>query len=300
MLSWPSKKRKLKKKASKVDSSALELGHAEGMNEAALTDFCNKIKDSLGKDESISTRAASAPIPCLGKRLGAPPSMAVVSASEPSHVGTLVHASTSVHSLSLRGGVASGHAGKSGVHVLQCQLDPLDFLARSDLARNVEYDQIPKDDFGTSTRGEEIDLTLFPFTFVPYQLSYPYEDVCQKALDRTITPAELKRAESLLPLDLANRFNVLSAQLVSHGAKLNSRYIGLVTARNRLQEKFDRKARELRSQKDVTFDKVKELQTKLTDAMVASIGLSEELSKTDAKLSDQALVLRDKQNRLIL
>ncbi|GKD45943.1 hypothetical protein Tco_1270588, partial [Tanacetum coccineum] len=91
-------------------------------------------------------------------------------------------------------------------------------------------------------------------------------DVWRKALDRTITPAKLKRTESLLPLDLSNRFNVLSALLVSHGAEPNSRYTGLVTARNRLQEKFDRKAGELRSPKDAASDKVKELQTELTDA----------------------------------
>ncbi|GKD94866.1 hypothetical protein Tco_1374703, partial [Tanacetum coccineum] len=58
--------------------------------------------------------------------------------------------------------------------------------------------------------------------------------------------------------------------------------------------------RELRSQKDVASDKVKELQTELTDARVASIGLLGELSQTDAKLSDQALVVRDLQNQLVL
>ncbi|GKE14418.1 hypothetical protein Tco_1421995, partial [Tanacetum coccineum] len=125
-------------------------------------------------------------------------------------------------------------------------------------------------------------------------------DVCRKALDQTITPAELKRTESLISLDLSNRFNVLSALLVTHGAELNSRYTGLVTSRNHLQEKFDQKAGELRSQKDVASNKVKELQIKLTDAKVASIGLSEELSKTDAKLSDQALAVRDLQNQLAL
>nr|GEX89356.1 hypothetical protein [Tanacetum cinerariifolium] len=266
--SWPLKKRELKKKASEVNSSALELGHAEGMNEADLTDFCAEIKDSLEKDESISTRAASTPIPCLGKRLGAPPSMAIVSATEPSHVGTLVHASTSGRSLSLGGVVASGDARKSGAHVLRCQVDPLDFLARSALAHDVEYDQVLEDDFGTATRGEEIDLTLFPLTPSSNQMSYPYED-------------------------LANHFNVLSALLVSRGVELNSRYTGLVKARNRLQEKFDRK-------KDAATDKVKELQTELPDARVASIGLSEEFSQVDAKLSDQVLVFRDLQNQLVL
>ncbi|GJU63006.1 hypothetical protein Tco_1244841 [Tanacetum coccineum] len=104
----------------------------------------------------------------------------------------------------------------------------------------------------------------------------------------------------------------------------------MVTTRNHLQVKFDQKAgyvkvlrsevanldgklermqkdydtlglenRELRSQKDAAFDKVKELQTELTDARVA-LGLSKELSKTDAMLYNQALVVRDLQNQLAI
>ncbi|GJY15656.1 hypothetical protein Tco_0386078 [Tanacetum coccineum] len=360
--SRPSKKRKLKKRALEAGSSAPELGQAEGMNEADLTDFCAEIENCLKRGEGTSTRAASAPTPRIGKRLGAPASMAVASASGPSHVGTSVHASTSGRSFSLGGDAVSGHAGKSRAEVVRRQIDPLDPLARSALARDVEYDQILEDDFETATRGEEIDLTLFPLTPGPYQMSYPYEgasslpytkeqwngphvpednilckdifndpDVCRKALDRTITPAELKRNESLLPLDVSNRFNVLSSLLVSHEAELNSHYTCLVTARNRLQEKFDRKAgyvkvlrsevttldgklkrmqkdcdalgqenRELRSQKDAASDKVKELQTELTNARVASIGLSDELSKIDARSSDQAFVVRDLHNQLAL
>nr|GFB27218.1 hypothetical protein [Tanacetum cinerariifolium] len=40
--SQPSKKRRLKKRASEASSSALELGQAEGLNEADITDFCLK------------------------------------------------------------------------------------------------------------------------------------------------------------------------------------------------------------------------------------------------------------------
>ncbi|GKB84219.1 hypothetical protein Tco_0956491 [Tanacetum coccineum] len=299
--SRPSRNRKLKKRASEAGSSALELGQAEGMNEADSTDFCVEIKNSLVRDEGTSMRAALAPTPRLGKRLGAPPSMVVVSASGPSHVGTSAHASTFGRSFSLGGATVSGHARKSEAEVVRRQVDPLDFLARSALAHDVEYDQILEDDFGTATHGEKIDLTLFPLTPGPYQMSYPYEGassphILEKSGMTAITLAELKRTESLLLLDLSNRFNVLSVLLVSHGAELNSRYTGLVTTRNRLQEKFDQKAgyvkenMELRSQKDAASNKVKELQTELTNARVSSIGLSEELSQTDAKLSDQAFV----------
>nr|GEW70495.1 hypothetical protein [Tanacetum cinerariifolium] len=47
------------------------------MDDADLTNFCAEIEDSLEKDEGASTRATSAPIPRLGKRLGAPPFTAV-------------------------------------------------------------------------------------------------------------------------------------------------------------------------------------------------------------------------------
>ncbi|GKA37261.1 hypothetical protein Tco_0723826 [Tanacetum coccineum] len=338
---------RLAKKSSEAGSSASELGQAEGVDEADLTDFCAEIENSLERDECTSSRAASTPTPHIGKRLGAPPSVADVSAFGPSHGRTLVHASTFSRGLSLGGAVVSGYAGKSEAEVLWLQVDSMDSLARSALTHDVEYDWIPKDDFGSATRGEEIDLTLFPLTPGPYQMSYLYEgasslpytreewngghapevnplckdilkdpDICQKALDRTITPAELKRTESLLPLDLANRFNVLSALLVSYGAELNSHYTGLVSPRNHLQENFDRKAgyvkvlcskvtdldgklermqkdcdalvqenRELCSQKDVASIKVQELQTKLTDARVASICLSEEFDEFHAALA---------------
>ncbi|GKB41474.1 hypothetical protein Tco_0886416, partial [Tanacetum coccineum] len=179
---------------------------------------------------------------------------------------------------------------------------------------DVEYDQIPEDDFGTATRGEEIDLTLFPLTPGPYQMPYPYKgvysppytkeewngphapednilckdifkdpDVCRKALDRTITLAELKRLSLCFQLDLSNRFNILSALLEKFDWKagyvkvLRSEVTTLDGKLERMQKDCDvlgQENRELNSQKDVASVKVKELQTELTDAMVASIGLS--------------------------
>ncbi|GJW73780.1 hypothetical protein Tco_0133150 [Tanacetum coccineum] len=247
-----------------------------------------------------SIGSSRGPIPRLGKRLGAPPSMAVVSASEPSHVGTSAPASISGRSLSLGGVAVSGHARKSGA----------------------EYDQIPEDDFGTATRGEEIDLTLFPLAPGPYHMPYPYEGsgCMRKALDRMITPAELRRTESLLLLELSNRVNVISAMLVSHGYELNSRYTNLVSSSAHLQEMLDKRKgdvnllrsevtsldnkfenlqrgcdalgqenRELRSHRDAASEETRKLRSQLTDAKTTSASLSEELTQTDAKLSEQAL-----------
>ncbi|GJY45909.1 hypothetical protein Tco_0434972 [Tanacetum coccineum] len=323
------KRRKLRKRASEPGSSAPELSQTEGVDEADLTDFCAEIKNSLERDESTFVRAASAPIPRLGKRLGAPPSVADVSASGPSPVGTSVHASTSRRNLSLGGSIVSGHVGKSMVEVMRCQLDPLDSLARSALARDAKYDQISDDDFGTATLGEEINLTLFPLAPGPYHMPYPYEgvssplytkevwdgphvpesnilckdifkdpDVCKKALDRTITPAELRRTEFLLPLELSNRVNVLSALLVSHGYELNSRYTNLVSSKALLQEKLDQKKGDVRllcSEVTSLDDKLEKLQRDYD-----ALGLTEELTRTDAKLLEQALTVRDFQNELAL
>nr|GEY39308.1 hypothetical protein [Tanacetum cinerariifolium] len=271
---------------------------------ASLPNSCiakNSKGPSEARDKGVSTRAVSVPILCLGKRLGAHPSITVVSASEPSHVRTLAPACTSGHSLSLGGVVVSG----SGAEVIQYQLDLLDSLARSALAHDAKYDQISNDDFGTH---------------------YPW-----KALDQTITPVELRRTESLLPLELSNHVNILSALLVSHGYELNFCYTNLVSSRARLQEKLNQKkgdvrflrsevtsldnkleklqrdydavgqeTRELCSQRDDAFEEVKNLESQLTDAKVAFIGLMEELTQTDVKLSKQALNMRDLQNELAL
>ncbi|GKE86374.1 hypothetical protein Tco_1560116, partial [Tanacetum coccineum] len=318
---------------SRLFKNAPELDQAEGTDEADLADLYAEIEDRLESDKCISMRVVPAPTPRLSKRLGAPPSIAVVSASEPSHVGTSAPASTSGCSLSLRGAVASSRVGKSGAEVMQRQIDPLDCLDRSALVRDAEYDQIPDDDFGIATRVEEIDLTLFPLAHGPITCLTHMKDleVCKKALDQTITPAELRRIESLLPLELSNRMNVISALLVSHGYELNSCYTNLVSSKALLQEKLNQKKgdvrllrsevtslddklkklqgdydalgqenRELCSQRDAASEDVKKLQSQLTDAKAAFSVLTEELTRTNAKLSKQALTVRDLQNELSL
>ncbi|GKA89951.1 hypothetical protein Tco_0811763 [Tanacetum coccineum] len=109
LVSRPSKKRKLQRRASEAGYGALELDPPKGCFD---------------------------PTPCLGKRLGAPSSAAVVSASELTHAGTLAPASTSVRSLSLGGAVVSGRVGKYRAEVMRRQMDSLDCLARSALARD--------------------------------------------------------------------------------------------------------------------------------------------------------------------
>ncbi|GKF24378.1 hypothetical protein Tco_0076700, partial [Tanacetum coccineum] len=156
-------------------------------------------------------------------------------------------------------------------------------------------------------------------------------DVCRRALDRTITHVELRRTESLLPLELVNRVSVLSALLVSHGTELNYHYSNLVNHKSRTQEKLDRKTkyvkelrlevttldekfekvqgdcsvlnqenRELHSQNDALSEEVNRLQSQITNAKHFPTGLSDELARTDVKLADYALFMRDLQNELAL
>ncbi|GJU51912.1 hypothetical protein Tco_1221467 [Tanacetum coccineum] len=333
--SQPSKKRRLRIRALEAGSSAPELGQADSLNEADIINFCMELKDSMKRDKGTFIRAASVPTPRLGKRLVISLLVVVASVSGPAHVGTSAPASTSGCSLALGGSSVGSFVGMSKAEDMQCQMDLLDTL---------------------------IELTLFPLAPGPYHMPYPYEgvsfplytkeewdgphapesnilckdifkdpDICRKALDRTITPAELRRTESLLPLELLNRVNVLSALLVSHGYELNSRYTDLVASKVRLQERFYRKKRdvkllrsevtslenklekvqrdcdalgqenrELHSLRDVTSTEVKKLQSQLADARVAFVGLTEELSRADAKLSKQALTVRDLQNELAL
>ncbi|GKE60169.1 hypothetical protein Tco_1510536 [Tanacetum coccineum] len=140
-------------------------------------------------------------------KLGYPLYWPHATTSDPSYIGTSVAAlaSTSGHSLIQKGVVVIGSSRKW-------------------------YDQIPEDDFATASCGEEIDLTLFPLAPDPYIMHYPFEGDSsleytqqQRALDRTITPAELKKTESLLLLELLNRMSVLTTLLTSHGTEMNSR-----------------------------------------------------------------------------
>nr|GEW62943.1 hypothetical protein [Tanacetum cinerariifolium] len=260
----PSKKRKLQKSDLEAGSSALELDQAEGTNEVDLADLCAEIEDSLERDKGVSMRAVLAPTPRLGKRLGAPSSIAVVGASEPSLVGTSVPASTSSRSLSLGGVVASGCVGKSRAEVMRRQMDPLDCLARSSLARDAE---------------EEWNGPHAPKRSILCKDIFKDPDVCRKALDWTITPAKLRRTKSLLPLKFLNHVNVLSALLEKLGKKkgdvklLCSEVTSLDSKLENLQRGYDalgQENKELRSQRDAASEEVRKLQSHLIDAKTTS------------------------------
>nr|GEZ20616.1 hypothetical protein [Tanacetum cinerariifolium] len=70
---------------------------------------------------------------------------------------TSTPASTSRRGLALRCSSTSGFVGKFGAEDVRRQMDPLDDLACSALFCDAEYDDISKDVFDTSTRGEEIE-----------------------------------------------------------------------------------------------------------------------------------------------
>ncbi|GKE00727.1 hypothetical protein Tco_1388710, partial [Tanacetum coccineum] len=101
---------------------------------------------SLEVNDGASVRVVSAPTLRLGKRLGYPPRLSYATTSDPSYVGTssAAHASTSKHGLVRK---VIGSSGKAEAEVMRRQLDLLDTLARSALAHDEEYDQIPDDDF---------------------------------------------------------------------------------------------------------------------------------------------------------
>ncbi|GJX97286.1 hypothetical protein Tco_0353084 [Tanacetum coccineum] len=261
--SRPSKKRKLQKRDLEAGYSAPELDQTEGTDEADLADLCAEIEDSLERDEGVSMRVVSAPTPRPGKRLGTPPSIAVVSDSEPSHVGTSAPSSTSGRCLSLGGVVASGCVGKSGA---------------------------------------EIDLTLFLLDPGPYHMPYPYEGVSSPLYTKEEWNRPHAPEHSILCKDIfkdqdkldKKKWDVklLRLEVTSLDSKLKD-----------LQRGYDalgQENRELRSQRDVAFEEVKKLQSQLTDAKTTSASLSEELTQTNAKLSEQDLTERDLQNELVL
>ncbi|GJX82019.1 hypothetical protein Tco_0331500 [Tanacetum coccineum] len=291
-----------------------------------MDDYCTFLEGTLDGNEGTSSRAASAP-PCdLVRDLVLLLMLFVL----------LLLVMPLFRKVSA---FVAGSSGKAGADVIRRQLDPMDVLARSARVRDQDYDQILEDDFATASLGEEIDLTLFPIAPGPYVMSYLYVDVkggvspeytsqewdgphalednilckeifkdldvCRGALDQTITPAELKRTESLSQVHLSNRMNVLTALLVSHGVEMNSRYAALAASNARLRDKVKRKVgylSELRSKVSILEKKLKKevrkLKAQLAEAKVVAARSSDELARTDAKLSDQALIVRDLQNVL--
>nr|GEX75275.1 hypothetical protein [Tanacetum cinerariifolium] len=202
---------------------------------------------TLLKSQRVLLRVVSTPTSRLGKMLGAPPSIAIFSASEPSHVGTLAPTSTSSHSLSLGGVVTRGRIKKFGVVVMR------------------------HDDFGTATCGEKIALILFPLAPGPSHMTYLYEGVS----------SPLYTKEGLLRLEVTYLDDKLE----------------------RLQGDYDslgQENRELCSQRDAASKDVKKLQSQLADAKAAFAVLTKELTRIDAKLSKQALTVRDLPNELAL
>ncbi|GKD95102.1 hypothetical protein Tco_1374939 [Tanacetum coccineum] len=282
------------------------MEQVEGLDDAS--DFWVDLENSLERTGSTPARAISAPTPYLGKRLGPPPSSSFVAISEMLQIGGSVRASTSGHDFAQKCSATGGFAGKPKAEDVRHCLDPLDTLARNALAHDLEYDQLSEDDFSNASRIEDIDLTLFPLALGPYVTPYPFStqifkdpDVYKRALDHTITLAELRRMESLLPLELVDRVNVLSTLLVSHGTELNNRYSYLVNRKSRTQKKLDRKmkyVKEFRSEVTTLDEKLEKSQ--LTNAKDFTAGLSDELAQTDVKLANYALVVRDLQNELAL
>nr|GEV25365.1 hypothetical protein [Tanacetum cinerariifolium] len=135
------------------------------------------------------------------EEIGCSSPVADVSASRPSPVGTSFHAFTSRCNLYLGGAIASGHVGKSRAE-------------------------------------EEWDGPHVPESNILCMDIFKDPDMCRKALDQTITPAELRMTESLLPLELLNRIN-----------------------------------------RDAASEKVKRLQSQLTDAKAAFVGAKDDFDK---------------------
>nr|GEX10985.1 hypothetical protein [Tanacetum cinerariifolium] len=270
----PAQKKRLRTKTSQVGSNAPVLDQTEDVEDTNILDFYVELENSLKWNEGTSFRAVSALSPWLGKRLGSPLCLPCVITFDPSHVGT---SGAALASPSRLGFIVIGYSGKVRAKVMRRQLDHLDIMDQGALARDEEYDQIHDDDFSSVSHGEEIDLAFFPFAPEDNLLCKEiFRDlkVCRRALDWTITLAELRRIESLSLLDLSNRMNVLTALLTSHGTELNSRYTALVASKACLREKLKHKVE-----------------------LISGIRL--EVSTLEGKC-DKALVVRNLQNDLAL
>ncbi|GJX40318.1 hypothetical protein Tco_0255308 [Tanacetum coccineum] len=214
------RKRRLRRKASEAGSSSSAVEHADDVEAADISkiDYCTFLEGTLDRDECTSSKAVSAPSLRLGKRLGSPPRLSHVAFSDPSHVGVsnVARASSAGNANVRKGVVVIGSAGKAGAEFIRRQLNRMDGW-------------------------EEWDGSHATKANILFKEIFKHPNVCRRALDRTITPAELKRTKSLLSLQLSNRMSVLTTLLASHGTKMNSRYAVLIASNTRLREKVKRK-----------------------------------------------------------
>nr|GEZ29012.1 hypothetical protein [Tanacetum cinerariifolium] len=114
-------------------------------------------------------------------------------------------------------------------------------------------------------------------------------DVCRRALDWTITPTEHKRTESLSPSQLSNRMNVLTALLVGSLSELQSEISTLEKENERVEQDWS-----------ALDQDNKKLRDQLVEAKASTARSLDELARTDAKLSEQALVVRGLENDLAI
>nr|GEZ69651.1 hypothetical protein [Tanacetum cinerariifolium] len=228
-------------------------------------------------------------------------------------------------------------AGKAWAKVICRQMGPMDLLAQSAIARDCEYDNILDDDLFSATLGEEIDITLFPLAPRPYYISYPFAEaegssppkytkeewdephaveanilakeifkdpgICKKALDCTVTPTELERTESIYTslvtsnARLQDKVKVKRDQL----SKLRFEFYDLKEKHEKVQQDFyarDQENKYLLALNDASSNDVKKLRDQLAEGEAVADRWVDKMAHTDSKLSKQALVVLDLENKL--
>nr|GEY11890.1 xylulose kinase-1 [Tanacetum cinerariifolium] len=123
----PPKRKRLKKKASEAGSSAPAMKQPESVDDVDISELYVDLECSMERDEGTFVSAASALVLCLGKRLGPSLPYRLLLFSSHLRLGPLLLLLLLV--------------------VVLFEKVSLDTLARSSLSHDVEYDQIPEDDF---------------------------------------------------------------------------------------------------------------------------------------------------------
>ncbi|GKC09625.1 hypothetical protein Tco_1001235 [Tanacetum coccineum] len=178
-----------------------------------------------------------------------------------------------------------------GLGHVRGQLDPLDTLACSALSRDEDYDQIPDDDFATASVVRRLILRFFLLLLALMSCLIPL---------RTILPLTIPGNSGM---------GLMLRRIISYALNRKSECITELRAEvSSLEEKYDKvqedcsaldkESRELRSRNDALSKELKRLKVQLADAESTAARSADELARTDAKLSDQALVMIGLQDEL--
>nr|GFD05975.1 hypothetical protein [Tanacetum cinerariifolium] len=165
------------------------------------------------------------------------------------------------------------------------------------------------DDLFSATLGEEIDITLFPLAPRPYYISYPFAEA------EGSSPPKYTKEEWDEPHAVEANILAKYTSLVTSNARLQDKvkvkrdqlselrfeFYDLKEKHEKVQQDFyarDQENKYLLALNNASSNDVKKLRDQLAEGEAVAARSVDKMAHTDSKLSKQALVVLDLENKL--